>query len=49
VFAKIKALLRSAQARTLETLWDTIGSLLDRFPAEECKRYIRNCGYFQSE
>lgn len=48
VFAKLKAMLRSAQARTMETLWDTIGSLLDRFPAEECKRYIRHCGYCQS-
>ena len=32
VFSKLKTLLRSAQARTLETLWSAIGSLLDRFP-----------------
>ena len=48
VFAKLKTLLRSAQARTLETLWSAIGSLLDRFPPDECERYIRHCGYCQS-
>lgn len=48
VFAKLKSLLRSTQARTLETLWDAIGSLLERFSPEECGRYIRHCGYYQS-
>lgn len=48
VFAKLKTLLRSTQARTLETLWDAIGSLLERFTPEECERYIRHCGYYQS-
>lgn len=48
VFSKLKALLRSAQARTLEALWSVIGSLLERFPADECERYIRHCGYCQS-
>ena len=38
VFARLKTLLRSAQARTLETLCSAIGSLLDRFPADECER-----------
>jgi hypothetical protein len=37
VFAKLKALLRQAAARTKEALWTTIGELLDRFPAEECQ------------
>ena len=48
VFAKLTTLLRSAQARTLETLWSAIGSLLDRFAPDECKRCIRHCGYCQS-
>lgn len=48
VFAKLKTLLRKAQARTLETLWRTIGSLLDQFSSGECERYIRHCGYCQS-
>ncbi len=32
VFVMLKTLLRITQARTLETLWSAIGSLLDRFP-----------------
>ena len=44
VFAKLKGLLRTAQARTLEALWDAIGSLLQRFTSEECERYVRHCG-----
>jgi transposase len=45
LFAKLKALLRKADARTKEVLWTTIGDLLDSFPAEECRNYIRHCGY----
>jgi hypothetical protein len=45
VFAKLKALLRKAAARTKEALWTTIGELLDSFPAEECQNYLTNCGY----
>lgn len=45
VFAKLKRLLRSAQARTMDALWATIGSLLDRFSPDECMRYIHHAGY----
>ena len=45
VFARLKTLLRRAAARTRESLWCTVGSLLDRFPAAECANYIRHCGY----
>jgi transposase len=45
VFAKLKSSLRTSQARTLEALWGTIGSLLDRFTPDECARCIRYCGY----
>lgn len=48
VFAKLKAMLRSTQARTLEALWSAIDELLDRFPSDECERYIRHGGYCQS-
>jgi len=48
VFAKLRTLLRSARARALETLWSAIGSLLDRFSPDECKRCICHCGYCQS-
>lgn len=44
-FAKLKALLRKAAARTKEALWQTIGELLDEFSPEECANYFRAAGY----
>ncbi|MBM6584337.1 hypothetical protein ILT44_29515, partial [Microvirga sp. BT689] len=44
LFAKLKALLRKAGARTKEVLWTTIGEMLDAFSPEECRNYLRNCG-----
>ncbi|MDB5317842.1 MAG: superfamily endonuclease, partial [Rhodospirillales bacterium] len=38
-----------AAARTLDGLWNTIASLLDRFTPAECAAYFRHCGYAQSE
>src|SRR5918994_3486550 len=35
-FAKFKALLRSAAARSVDLLWRTIGHLLDAFSPAEC-------------
>jgi transposase len=43
--SKLKRLLRTAAARTVEALWDAIGKLLDRFRPEECRNYIRHAGY----
>lgn len=45
VFAKLKALLRKAAARTRDALWDTIGRLLPAFSPQECRNYIENSGY----
>lgn len=45
VFAKLKSLLRKAMARSFETLWKTIGRLLNLFKPNECKNYFRNSGY----
>lgn len=45
VFAKLKAILRKAAARTRNALWDTIADALDAYPPDECKRYIINAGY----
>jgi transposase len=45
LFAKLKALLRKAAARTKEQLWSIIGHLLDACPAAECANYLRHCGY----
>jgi len=44
-FAKLKALLRKAAARTRDELWDTIGTLLDAFTPSEFRNYIVNSGY----
>ena len=48
VFAKLKALLRDAAARTTEGLWAAVGQALRSFPAAECARYLAHCGYGQS-
>jgi transposase len=44
-FAKLKALLRKAAARSIETLWRLIGKLIRRFPPVECANYFANLGY----
>ena len=48
-FSKLKRPLRDAAERSVETLWQTIGRLLDRFSPVECANYIRHCGFLQSE
>jgi transposase len=45
VFAKLKTLLRKADERTVETTWQRIGAILERFTAEECTNYLVNAGY----
>ncbi len=44
-FAKLKALLRKAAARTKQARWQTIGQLLDEFPPDECANYFTAAGY----
>lgn len=44
-FSKLKRLLRSAGERTVAGLWRLLGRVLDEFPAAECRRYLRHCGY----
>jgi transposase len=44
-FAKLKALLRKAAARTKEALWQTTGDLLGEFSPEECANYFVAAGY----
>jgi transposase len=45
LFAKLKALLRQAAARTKDELRSTIGRRLDAWSATECSNYLRHCGY----
>ena len=47
VFAKLKSLLRRAEPRSREALWNTIGHSLNRFSPAECQNYLRHCGYGQ--
>lgn len=44
-FAKLKAGLRKAAARTRDALWATIAQLLDTFSPDECRNYLANSGY----
>lgn len=44
-FAKLKALLRKTAARTVATLWNALGDLIDRFTPQECANYLANAGY----
>jgi transposase len=45
VFAKLKTLLRKADARTLQTLTAAVGELLQSFTPDECANYLKNAGY----
>ena len=44
-FAKMKTLLRKADARTIDDTWRQIGARLDRFTAAKCANYFTNAGY----
>jgi transposase len=45
LFAKLKALLRKAAARTKDELWQAIGRLLATVPPAECTNYLNHSGY----
>ena len=47
-FAKLKALLRKAAPRTVESLWTVIGESLSAFPSNECANYLKAAGYRRS-
>ena len=44
-FAKLKARLRAAAARTIDDLWKAIGSICSFFTPEECSNYFQATGY----
>ncbi len=44
-FPKLKHWMRGASERTRDTLWRAVGTLLDRFSAQECANYFKNAGY----
>lgn len=45
LFAKLKTLMRSAAARTVDALWNALAGLLGRFSPAECENYLANAGY----
>ena len=44
-FAKLKALLRKAAARTVDALSDTIADAINQFTPHECSNFFRAAGY----
>jgi transposase len=44
-FSKLKSLLRKASKRTVDGLWEFLGQALDAFAPDECRGYMRHCGY----
>jgi transposase len=44
-FAKLKAHLRKAEARTFEALWRAVGDICDPFEPLECWNYLKEAGY----
>jgi transposase len=44
-FAKLKAFLRAAAARTIPDLWDALKNALDAFTPNECRNYFAAAGY----
>jgi transposase len=44
-FAKLKALLRKAAARTIDDLWNLVADCLAQFSSTECCNYFRAAGY----
>ena len=44
-FAKLKALLRKAAARSQDALWQAIAEAIDQFSPTECRNFFRNAGY----
>ena len=44
-FAKLKALLRTAAARTIPDLWAAVARAITCFPPAECRNYLAATGY----
>jgi hypothetical protein len=44
-FSKLKALLRQAAKRTVDTLWDAVAEALKAFTPQECANMFAHAGY----
>ena len=40
-----KAHLRKAKARTIDALWQAVGSICDLYSPDECRNYFKEAGY----
>lgn len=47
-FAKSKALIRKAAARTVAALWDEVAAILRCVDPDECRNYLAHAGYRRS-
>jgi len=45
VFSKLKHLLRKAQTRSYDAILAAIAEILGAFTPQECRNYLKNCGY----
>jgi transposase len=48
LFAKLKALVRKAAARTVDALWAVVGEILRALHPDECRNYLAHAGYRHS-
>ena len=44
-FAKLKAHLRAADARSFDALWRAIGNICDLFSPQQCWNFYKAAGY----
>lgn len=44
-FSKLKAHLRKHKERSVESLWNRIGALLNSFTPTQCQNFFRHAGY----
>lgn len=44
-FSRLEALLRAKAERTIDALWDSVGSIIDLFSTTECTNYFQAAGY----
>jgi transposase len=45
LFSKIKSMVRSEGKRTIETLWSSLGKIMNKIDTGECRNFIKHCGY----
>jgi transposase len=45
IWAKVKAWLRRAKARSTAEVWDALGPALDAVTADDCRNSFAHCGY----